>query len=84
MKKLKFGNYADASNDFGPLITQAHKDKVQAYIQSAEQLCLGNKWPKVVACICIVAELQFFHFLSQLINDYNGNLLLCLMPILIT
>lgn len=37
MKKLKFGNYADASNDFGPLITQAHKDKVQAYIKSAEQ-----------------------------------------------
>ncbi|MBJ8507046.1 CoA-acylating methylmalonate-semialdehyde dehydrogenase [Acinetobacter seifertii] len=37
MKKLKFGNYADVSNDFGPLITQAHKDKVQAYIQSAEQ-----------------------------------------------
>lgn len=37
MRKLKFGNYADASNDFGPLITQAHKDKVQAYIQSAEQ-----------------------------------------------
>lgn len=37
MKKLKFGNYADAINDFGPLITQAHKDKVQAYIQSAEQ-----------------------------------------------
>ncbi|AQV16645.1 CoA-acylating methylmalonate-semialdehyde dehydrogenase [Acinetobacter pittii] len=37
MKKLKFGNYADASNDFGPLITQAHKDKVQANIQSAEQ-----------------------------------------------
>lgn len=34
---MKFGNYADASNDFGPLITQAHKDKVQAYIQSAEQ-----------------------------------------------
>jgi len=37
MKKLKFGHYADASNDFGPLITQVHKDKVQAYIQSAEQ-----------------------------------------------
>ncbi|EXR13409.1 CoA-acylating methylmalonate-semialdehyde dehydrogenase [Acinetobacter baumannii] len=37
MKKLKFGHYADASNDFGPLIPQAHKDKVQAYIQSAEQ-----------------------------------------------
>ncbi|ENW81720.1 methylmalonate-semialdehyde dehydrogenase (acylating) [Acinetobacter sp. ANC 3929] len=37
MQQLKFGHYADASNDFGPLITQAHKDKVQAYIQSAEQ-----------------------------------------------
>ena len=37
MQQLKFGNYADASNDFGPLISQAHKDKVQAYIQSAEQ-----------------------------------------------
>jgi hypothetical protein len=35
-------------------------------------MCLGNKWPKVVACICIVAELQFFHFLSQLINELLG------------
>jgi len=37
MQQLKFGHYADASNDFGPLISQAHKQKVQAYIQSAEQ-----------------------------------------------
>lgn len=37
MQKLKFGHYADSNNDFGPLITQVHKDKVQAYIQSAEQ-----------------------------------------------
>ncbi|MCH7382674.1 CoA-acylating methylmalonate-semialdehyde dehydrogenase [Acinetobacter dispersus] len=37
MQKLKFGYYADSNNDFGPLITQMHKDKVQAYIQSAEQ-----------------------------------------------
>lgn len=37
MKQLKFGHYADERNDFGPLITQAHKDKVQAFIQSAEQ-----------------------------------------------
>ncbi|SST14681.1 Uncharacterised protein [Acinetobacter baumannii] len=36
-------------------------------------MCLGNQWPKVVACICIVAELQFFHFLSQLINHNIGN-----------
>ena len=37
MQQLKFGHYADNSNDFGPLISQAHKDKVQGYIQSAEQ-----------------------------------------------
>lgn len=37
MQQLKFGHYADNSNDFGPLISQAHKDKVQAYIYSAEQ-----------------------------------------------
>jgi malonate-semialdehyde dehydrogenase (acetylating) / methylmalonate-semialdehyde dehydrogenase len=37
MQQLKFGHYADEQNDFGPLITQAHKEKVQAFIQSAEQ-----------------------------------------------
>lgn len=37
MQQLKFGHYADQQNDFGPLISQAHKDKVQAFIQSAEQ-----------------------------------------------
>ena len=37
MQQLKFGHYADNSNDFGPLISQTHKDKVQGYIQSAEQ-----------------------------------------------
>ncbi|MEX3012835.1 aldehyde dehydrogenase family protein [Acinetobacter baumannii] len=41
---MKFGHYADASNDFGPLITQAHKDKVQAYIQSAEQQGAKKLW----------------------------------------
>ena len=29
--------YANKENDFGPLITQAHKDKVTGYIDSAEQ-----------------------------------------------
>ena len=29
MQQLKFGHYADQQNDFGPLISQAHKDKVQ-------------------------------------------------------
>ncbi len=37
MQDLKVGAYTDSSNDFGPVITQAHKDKVQGYIDSAEQ-----------------------------------------------
>lgn len=37
MKNLKVGHYAEAKNDFGPLITQQHKDKVVGYITSAEQ-----------------------------------------------
>lgn len=37
MKQLTFGHYANKENDFGPLINQAHKDKVTGYIDSAEQ-----------------------------------------------
>lgn len=37
MKQLSFGHYGNKNNDFGPLITQAHKDKVTGYIDSAEQ-----------------------------------------------
>ncbi|WP_081408676.1 CoA-acylating methylmalonate-semialdehyde dehydrogenase [Acinetobacter larvae] len=37
MQKLRYGAYHDADNDFGPVITQAHKDKVLGYIDSAEQ-----------------------------------------------
>ncbi len=37
MQKLKFGAYSDQSNDFGPLITAAHRSKVEGYIDSAEQ-----------------------------------------------
>lgn len=36
MKSLKTGHYADNSNDFGALISQAHLDKVIAHINSAE------------------------------------------------
>lgn len=36
MQSLKVGAYSDSSNDFGPLITAAHKAKVEGYIQSAE------------------------------------------------
>ena len=37
MQELKVGDYTDHTNDFGPLITKEHKDKVSAYIDSAEQ-----------------------------------------------
>ena len=37
MKTLKVGAYSDGSNDFGPVITQEHKDKVVGYINSAQE-----------------------------------------------
>lgn len=37
MQGLRVGEYSDANNDFGPLITQAHQQKVVGYIASAEQ-----------------------------------------------
>lgn len=37
MKDLKVGAYTDNKNDFGPLITAAHKQKVVGYINSAEE-----------------------------------------------
>lgn len=37
MKNLKVGAYTDSSNDFGPVITRAHQQKVIGYIDSAEQ-----------------------------------------------
>ncbi len=37
MQSLKVGAYSDSSNDFGPLITAAHKSKVEGYIHSAEE-----------------------------------------------
>ncbi|CEA06607.1 methylmalonate-semialdehyde dehydrogenase [Pseudomonas saudimassiliensis] len=37
MKKLKVGAFSDKSNDFGPLITRAHQEKVRGYIRSAEE-----------------------------------------------
>ncbi len=36
MKNLKVGKFDDSNNDFGPLITQQHMDKVKNYITSAE------------------------------------------------
>jgi malonate-semialdehyde dehydrogenase (acetylating)/methylmalonate-semialdehyde dehydrogenase len=37
METLKVGAYSDASNDFGPVITEQHKHKVVAYINSAQE-----------------------------------------------
>jgi malonate-semialdehyde dehydrogenase (acetylating)/methylmalonate-semialdehyde dehydrogenase len=37
MKNLKVGAHSDSSNDFGPVITRAHQQKVEGYIDSAEQ-----------------------------------------------
>lgn len=37
MKSLNVGAYSDSNNDFGPLITKEHREKVIAYINSAEE-----------------------------------------------
>ncbi|WP_417543162.1 CoA-acylating methylmalonate-semialdehyde dehydrogenase [Marinobacter sp.] len=37
MKTLKVGAYSESSNDFGPVITGQHRDKIVGYINSAEQ-----------------------------------------------
>ncbi|WP_421862574.1 CoA-acylating methylmalonate-semialdehyde dehydrogenase [Motiliproteus sp.] len=37
MKPLKVGAYTDSSNDFGPVITRQHQQKVVGFIDSAEQ-----------------------------------------------
>ena len=37
MEKLQVGAYHNTKNDFGPLISKEHKEKVIAYIDSAEQ-----------------------------------------------
>ena len=36
MKSLKVGAYTNSDNDFGPVITKAHRDKVVGYIDDAE------------------------------------------------
>ena len=37
MKGLTVGEYSNANNDFGPVITAAHRDKVNGFIQSAKE-----------------------------------------------
>ncbi|NVK38966.1 MAG: CoA-acylating methylmalonate-semialdehyde dehydrogenase [Gammaproteobacteria bacterium] len=51
MSGLTVGAYSDATNDFGPVITAAHKEKVQGYISSAEKdgaaVVVDGRDPKV-------------------------------------
>ncbi|ASP48762.1 CoA-acylating methylmalonate-semialdehyde dehydrogenase [Cognaticolwellia beringensis] len=51
MQSLSVGEYSNANNDFGPVITQAHQDKVVGYISSAAEqgatLVVDGRNPKV-------------------------------------
>ncbi|WP_237063102.1 CoA-acylating methylmalonate-semialdehyde dehydrogenase [Microbulbifer zhoushanensis] len=51
MGKLKVGAYTDSSNDFGPVITEAHMHKVNGYITSAAEqgasIVVDGRNPKV-------------------------------------
>jgi len=51
MADLKVGAYSDSSNDFGPVITRQHRDKVVGYINHAEQqgatIVVDGREPKV-------------------------------------
>ncbi|SDK65605.1 CoA-acylating methylmalonate-semialdehyde dehydrogenase [Microbulbifer yueqingensis] len=51
MQNLKVGAYTDSSNDFGPVITEAHMNKVNGYIASAAEqgatIVVDGRNPKV-------------------------------------
>lgn len=51
MLPLKVGAYSDSSNDFGPVITREHQQKVIGYIDSAEQdgakVVVDGRFPQV-------------------------------------
>ena len=52
MQDLKVGPYSNPKNDFGPVITKAHQEKVNAYIDSAEKdgatIVVDGRNPEVV------------------------------------
>jgi malonate-semialdehyde dehydrogenase (acetylating) / methylmalonate-semialdehyde dehydrogenase len=54
MTPLKVGAATDSSNDFGPLITSEHQQKVVGYIDSAEQdgavVVVDGRAPTVAGC----------------------------------
>ncbi len=51
MQTLKVGAYSDSSNDFGPVITRQHQQKVVGYIDSAEadgaRVVIDGRHPQV-------------------------------------
>jgi malonate-semialdehyde dehydrogenase (acetylating)/methylmalonate-semialdehyde dehydrogenase len=51
MQPLKVGPYSDSSNDFGPVITRQHQEKVVGFIDSAEQdgakIVVDGRNPKI-------------------------------------
>ena len=51
MQSLKVGPFHDTNNDFGPVITQQHKDKVCGYIDSAADqgatIVVDGRQPKI-------------------------------------
>ena len=54
MQSLKVGAATDSSNDFGPVITRQHQQKVVGYIDSAEQdgckIVVDGRNPKIAGC----------------------------------
>ncbi|NQZ28287.1 MAG: CoA-acylating methylmalonate-semialdehyde dehydrogenase [Colwellia sp.] len=51
MTSLKVGTHSDSSNDFGPLISKQHQEKVIGYINSAEEqgakIVVDGRYPEV-------------------------------------
>ena len=51
MTSLKVGAHSDSSNDFGPLISKEHQEKVIGYINSAEEqgakIVVDGRYPEV-------------------------------------
>ncbi|MBV1911501.1 MAG: CoA-acylating methylmalonate-semialdehyde dehydrogenase [Kangiellaceae bacterium] len=52
MQTLAIGDYSNVNNDFGPVITKAHQEKVNGFISSAEQqgakIAVDGRNPNVV------------------------------------
>lgn len=73
MQNLKTGAYSDSSNDFGPLITKAHQEKVKGYIDSAEQD--GAKIVVDGRKVKVVGFEQGFFVGATLIDDVKPNMI---------